>query len=299
MLSESDLYQELRERLSMEKLFLTDKPEENLDSTLSALWHAAAGQPLSAELAPAKALPQLQAQQESILFQLIEQRLSGRPLAHLTARQHFMNLEMLASPMALIPRKETELLGWTALKLAQELAGEKKPVTIIDVCTGSGNLALAMAHHLPESRVLASDLSESAIEFARLSANHLGLGLGVEFRCGDLMEPFNNPEFLGQVDLLICNPPYITSAKVGQMPSEISAHEPKLAFDGGPFGVAILMRLIQEAPSYLRQGGWLAFEVGLGQGAALVKRLEKNPDFSEVRAIVDSSGDIRAITARH
>ena len=148
MLSESSLFQELRERLSMDQLFLADKPEETLESTLYALWHAAAGQPVSAELAAAMDLPQLQDQQQSILFQLIEQRLSGRPLAHLTSRQHFMNLEMLASPMALIPRKETELLGWTALKLGQLLSEDKKPITIIDVCTGSGNLALAMAHQL-------------------------------------------------------------------------------------------------------------------------------------------------------
>jgi len=299
MLSESSLFQELRERLSMEQLFLADKPEETLESTLYALWHAAAGQPVSAELAAARALPQLQDQQQSILFQLIEQRLSGRPLAHLTSRQHFMNLEMLASPMALIPRKETELLGWTALKLGQLLSEDKKPITIIDVCTGSGNLALAMAHHLPESRVLASDISDAAVEFARSSANHLNLALHVDFRCGDLMEPFDTDEFRGQVDLLICNPPYITSAKVEQMPMEISAHEPKIAFDGGPFGVAILMRLIQEAPRFLRKGGWLAFEVGLGQGEALVKRLEKNPEFVEIKAVPDSSGDIRAIAARH
>jgi len=296
MQSEAELYQELLARLSQQQIFLSDKPEETPDSTLYALWHAAAGQPLSAQQALAQALPELQPQQQSTLLHLIEQRLNGRPLAHLTMRQHFMNLEMLSDPVALIPRKETELLGWTAVHLARELTTEKNPITIVDVCTGSGNLAIAMAHHLPESRVYASDLSEAAVDFARRSATHLGLDSRVQFRCGDLMGPFETEEFLGQIDLLVCNPPYITSAKVEQMPREISGHEPRMAFDGGPFGVAILMRLLQEAPRYVRKGGWLAFEVGLGQGAALAKRMEKS--FHEVNTVADETGAIRAIAAR-
>lgn len=298
MLEESALYLSLRARLSEQPIYLPDKPEETPDSTLYALWHAAAGQPLSAELAPGRELPQLHARQQAVLMQLIEQRLKGRPLAHLTARQHFMRLEMLAGPVALIPRRETELLGWAAVNLGRELVGEKSPITVIDVCTGSGNLALAVAHHIPESRVFAADLSDAAVAFARRGAAHLGLERRVQFRCGDLLAPFDTMEFLGQVDLLICNPPYINSTKVEQMPDEISTFEPRLAFDGGPFGVAILMRLLEEAPRYLRSGGWLAFEVGLGQGQGILKRMQKNPEFQELRTVVDDRGAIRAITAR-
>jgi len=98
--------------------------------------------------------------------------------------------------------------------------------------------------------------------------------------------------------VLTCNPPYISSAKVGQMAEEISAHEPRLAFDGGPFGVAILMRLLQDAPKFLKPGGWLAFEVGLGQGPAMQKRLTSAGVYHDIRTLADHSGAIRALAAR-
>ncbi|HEU4600859.1 MAG TPA: hypothetical protein VFS24_02770, partial [Steroidobacteraceae bacterium] len=90
----------------------------------------------------------------------------------------------------------------------------------------------------------------------------------------------------------------INSAKVGAMPSEISEHEPRLAFDGGPLGIGILMKLTQQAPRFLRTGGWLAFEVGLGQGPALIKRLRANPQFTQVECREDEHGAIRVILAR-
>jgi release factor glutamine methyltransferase len=175
---------------------------------------------------------------------------------------------------------------------------EQGAITVVDACTGSGNVALAVAHHVPNARVFAADLSEDAVSLARRNAAHLGLDSRTEFRAGDLLAPFDTPQFLGQVDLLTCNPPYISSAKVEHMPGEIAGHEPHLAFDGGPFGVAILMRLLQDAPRFLRSGGWLAFEVGLGQGPALVKRLEKAGAFKEIRTLADSTGSIRALLAR-
>jgi release factor glutamine methyltransferase len=97
---------------------------------------------------------------------------------------------------------------------------------------------------------------------------------------------------------LTCNPPYISSAKVEQMHGEIADHEPHLAFDGGPFGVAILMRLLQDAPRFLRPNAWLGFEVGLGQGPAMAKRLEK-AGCAEVRTLTDGAGSIRALFARY
>jgi release factor glutamine methyltransferase len=127
---------------------------------------------------------------------------------------------------------------------------------------------------------------------------HTGLSTRVEFRAGDLLAPFRDAQWNGAVDLLTCNPPYISSAKVPEMAGEISAHEPSMAFDGGPFGVSILMRLLQEAPEMLRPGGWLAFEVGLGQGPAMQKRLKSSGDFGVIRTHADAAGHIRVIAAR-
>jgi release factor glutamine methyltransferase len=148
------------------------------------------------------------------------------------------------------------------------------------------------------ARVYAADLSKEAVELARGNAEHLRLSNRVEFRDGDLLAPFDNDEFIGKVDLLTCNPPYINSAKVQTMPKEISEHEPRLAFDGGSLGIGILMRLTQQAPRFLRSGGVLAFEVGLGQGAALVKRLKGGGAFKDVQTALDEAGAIRVVYAR-
>jgi len=208
-----------------------------------------------------------------------------------------MGVELLASAEALIPRVETELLGWTALELLREVLPKRGDATVIDVCTGSGNLALALAWHEPRTRVWGADLSEQAVALARRNAVHLKLADRVQFRCGDLLTPFDSPEFLAQVDLLVCNPPYISSRKVAGMSDEIVGHEPRLAFDGGPLGIRILQRLINQAPLFLRAGGWLAFEIGLGQGRGIRRRLEKQGGYVDIREVCDKSGEVRALAA--
>ena len=293
----SRIYGEFREQLSSRISFLPDKPEETLDSTLRALWFAAAGQLKSAEMALFGELPALDITETSRLNGLVKSRLGGTPLAHLTGRQHFMGMDMLAGPGALVPRKETELLGMAAVERANDIAAQQGRALVVDVCTGCGNIALAIANRVRDAVVFAVDLSNDAVELGRRNAAHLGLERQVEFRVGDLLEPLATTDFFDQVDVLTCNPPYINSAKVGQMPGEIAGHEPKLAFDGGPFGVGILMRVLEEAPRFLRAGGWLGIEVGLGQGPLLAKRIEKAGSFLEVCPLTDKNGDIRAILA--
>lgn len=292
------MYALLRERLAGQLTFLPDKPEETVDSTARALWFAAAGAPRSAELSLLGELPELETQQQQLLEQFASRRISGVPLAHITERQRFMDMEMLAGADALVPRKETELLGQTAIRLAQAASASAAAVTVVDVCTGSGNVALAVAQHVSAARVFAADISQGAIELARRNARHLGLDNRVEFRCGDLLTPLTDTELLGHVDVLTCNPPYINSAKVNRMPSEISEHEPRLAFDGGALGISILMRLLQQAPQFLRSGGWLVFEVGHGQGPALMKRMTGTQAFKDVSACEDAEGVIRVVYAR-
>ena len=275
-----------------------DKPEETPENTLRALWSAAAGTPLSAVAAADVALPDLDADAEQRLDALIERRLAGAPLAHLTGRQHFLGLDLLAGPEALIPRRETELLGRAAIELARAAGAQGRITVAVDVCTGSGNLALALAHHVEGLRVFGADLSEDAVALARRNAAVLGLANRVEFRAGDLLAPFDEDVFHGAIDLLLCNPPYISSSKVGAMPEEISAHEPRLAFDGGPLGVSLLARLMQDGIRFVRPGGWLAFEVGLGQGPAMARRLRNDGAWDEVRELIDEDGAVRALLAR-
>jgi len=243
-------------------------------------------------------LPSLSEAQSRALGDLLARRLQGEPLSHLTGRQRFMGLEMLASPDALVPRKETQLLAAAAIALVRQLDEREAPARVLDVCTGSGNVALAIASQCARAMVAAADLSEQAVALARRNALHLGLEGRVEFRAGDLLQPFGGSQFGGSIDVLSCNPPYISSAKVKRLPAEIAAHEPAMAFDGGPLGIGILMRLVKEAPAVLRPGGWLVFEVGLGQGPSLVKMLSRMPAYQAVETSLDKDSDIRVIMAR-
>ena len=275
---------------------LPDKPEEAPEPTLCALAFAAVGQPRAIERALWNELPVLSGQQLERLGELVEKRAGGTPLAHLTGRQQFMGLEMLASPAGLIPRKETEILGYAALEKLQKLIAERGSATVIDVGCGSGNLALALAHHAPGCRVYGSDISAEAVELAQSNARFLGLQDRVEFLVGDFFEPFDRLA-MGPVDMIVCNPPYISSGQLAEMPAEIAEYEPSLAFDGGPFGVKFLMRLLKEAPAYLREGSWLCFEVGLGQGKVMEARTKKTAGLSNVESLCIAKGQIRAILA--
>jgi len=278
---------------------LQDKPEETPENVLRALWRTACGDPVSADNAEGPALPTLDAAAAGRLRELVERRRAGVPLAHLTGRQTFLGLEFLASPEALIPRKETEILGRAALAKLSCIAEKQAELTVLDICTGSGNLALAYAYYTSTAHVFASDLCADAVKLALRNRDHFpALAARLDFRQGDLLAPFDSAAFHGKCDLLSCNPPYISSAKVKQMHPEIAAHEPGAAFDGGVYGVSVLMKLLKQAPRFLRPGGWLGFEVGSGQGAMLARQLEKNPAFSAVERYSDSTGEIRALFAR-
>lgn len=283
--------------LSFGLTFLPDKPEETAESTARALWLAATGKLRSAELAVDESLPGLDGESRQRLKILVAQRLSGTPLAHLTQRQSFMGVELLAGPDALIPRKETEILGCAALSKLHELVKHRGKIRVIDVCTGSGNLAVALAAYESQCEVYGIDLSSDAIRLAERNASFHQLSPRVSFRQGDLLTPVATNEFWGSCDFMVCNPPYVSSAKVDELPFETGTHEPRLAFDGGSFGVSIINRLIREAPKFLKPDSWLCFEVGLGQGPYFVRNLRKMSDYRDVETFADSHGIIRAIAA--
>src|SRR3954468_17758539 len=158
---------------------LPDKPEETPEGLLCALWSTACGAPVSAERAVSSvasdALPALDNDAYERLLELLERKKAGVPLAHLTERQSFLGLELLAGPAALIPRQETEILGRAALAKIGSLAKKRGELLILDVCTGSGNLAAAYAYYQPLARVHASDLCADAVTLARRNVEHLEL----------------------------------------------------------------------------------------------------------------------------
>ncbi len=297
-LEHSKLFTELVIMLKNKMIMLEDKPEESAEATLRSLWLLASGNSVSVERAHVLDLPELTEIEVDNLKENVDRRLKGVPLTHLTNRQQFMGVDFMVGSEALVPRKETELLGYGALDLLNKCTAKNGSAKVIDVCTGSGNLALAFAYHQSKAKVYAADLSIDAVELARRNNTYMDLEDRVVFYTGDLLEPFESEEYYNKVDLLTCNPPYISSGKLERMPNQIIEFEPGLAFDGGPFGIKILTRLIKEAPKYLANEGWLAFELGLGQGEPMMKRLKKNKDYKALKALKNTNGEIRAIMAQ-
>jgi len=216
-------------------------------------------------------------------------------LAFIVGFQSFMGLELICGSTALIPRKETELLAQLNNKALDEV--ESTDPLLVDLCTGLGNLAVAAAYHHNTSTVFACDLSADAIELAKKNTIHLKVNDRVTCLEGDLFTPVEHLQ--GTVDIISCNPPYVSSKQVPNMGSEISEFEPSLAFDGGAFGLDILMKVIENASLYLKPSGFLNIEVGLGQGAFVIRQLKKQTVFRDFECLNDNEDNIRAIQVRY
>lgn len=297
-MNKDEIYMGLRTVLSERLLLLHDKPEETIDSTLMALWLAACGFQKSVDAVVKMELPDISDEQVLILNGLVKRRIENTPLAHITGRQGFMGIELLSDRRALIPRKETEILGRKALELSQNIGPAKAKVRIIDVCCGAGNLGLALAYYNTRAEISAADLSPEAVDLTRDNILFLKLGERVHAVQGDLFSAFESEEYYGKTDLIVCNPPYISSAKVPKMTSEISENEPVLAFNGGMLGTKIILKLLVDAPRFLVRGGWLIFEIGVGQGVFIMQLCERSEFFGKVESVSDNEGNIRVILAQ-
>jgi len=294
-MNKSELFNSISNYLKNRLHLLEDKPEETIETTLKALWFAATGFPVSAEGALKLSIPDLTEKQIKNLHQLIELRLNNTPLAYITKRQNFMGIELISDKRALIPRKETEILGNKALELSNRIAKSKGRINVIDVCCGSGNLGIAIAHFNANCFVYATDISKEAVELTQDNINLLNLNQRVHVRQADLLSVFESNEFYEKIDLIVCNPPYILSSKVQKMDTEIAFNEPVLAFDGGMLGIKIIQTLISAAPKFLTSDGWLIFEVGAGQGNFIIQLCERVELYQIIESISDETGNIRVI----
>jgi len=294
-----NLYNTFKTKLENNLVFLDDKPEENVDSTLHALWHKASGFSYSAKKALEFELLKLDEVQIALLDELIYERISGKPLAHITQRQNFMGIEFVSDHRALIPRVETEILAKAALNLCQEIGLFQDSVKIFDVCCGSGNVGLSIAKLTDNVTVYLSDLSEQAVELTKMNIKFLSLRNKVRVIQSDLFSSFDDDKYYNSVDIVVCNPPYISSAKVAKLNTEILENEPTMAFDGGMLGLKIIQRLISESPKYLKNNGWIIFEIGVGQGPFLLKLFEDSKTYIKIRTYEDEKGNIRTIAAQY
>lgn len=220
----------------------------------------------------------------------------GRPTAYLTGRETFLGIELIVAPGALVPRRETEILGRAALDVLRERF--PRAPRVADVCCGVGNLGCAIAAHVPDARVWASDLTDGCITLARRNVDHLGLGDRVAVHQGDLLGAYDGLGLDGTLDVVVANPPYISTARLtdGDRRS-LEAHEPREAFDGGPYGLTIHQRLIREAPQVLRGRGVLLFEFGLGQERQVELLFRRAKAYESVRFVDDDDGHPRVAVA--
>ncbi|MBU1237946.1 MAG: peptide chain release factor N(5)-glutamine methyltransferase [Gammaproteobacteria bacterium] len=226
---------------------------------------------------------------------MAERRATGTPLAYLTGCQSFMGIELLADEGALVPREETELLGNTALTMLREIGGTPR---VIDMCCGSGNLACAIAHQLPAARVWASDLTDGCVQLTRRNVQHLSLSDRVTVGQGDLFAGLADLGLEGSIDAVVCNPPYISTGKLASTSALLLDHEPREAFDGGPYGLSIHQRVIREALPFLRPGGMLLFEIGLAQDRQLAMLFKRELSYDGLQFVANLSGELRVAHAR-
>lgn len=219
----------------------------------------------------------------------VQRRLAREPVAYITGQREFWSLAVGVSPAVLIPRPDTELLVEQGLALARAM-GEAP--TVVDVGTGSGAIALALARELPGARVVATDVDPAALEVAARNAG--AHALQIALCAGDLLDALD-PGLAP--DLVVANLPYIASEELAGLEPEITRYEPRLALDGGPDGLDLIRRLIPQAAACLRPDGALALEVGWRQ-AAQVQQLLEQQGFSRLHVHRDLAGLERVITAR-
>jgi release factor glutamine methyltransferase len=224
----------------------------------------------------------------------VRRRAEGMPVAYLVGYREFYSLRFRVTPDVLIPRPETELLVVRLLDLAKQRQAGSPPVTIADVGTGSGIIAVCAARHLPETRLTAIDISPAALDVARANAADHGVADRIEWVAGDLLAAVSEREF----DVIVSNPPYVSAAEFADLPATVRDFEPRQALLAGDRGTEVIERLVPQAADRLAPGGWLLIEISPMIEAAAVGLLAAQPTLELAPTIKDLSGLPRIIQAR-
>ena len=222
---------------------------------------------------------------------LIARRAGGEPVSYIIGRREFWSLEFIVTPAVLTPRPETELLVETVVKVLMA----KSAPRILDLGTGSGAIAVALAKEIRGAEIVATDISADALEVARANARRHGVEERISFLAGDLFAPV--ADMTGAFDLIVSNPPYIRCDDFVSLPRDVRDFEPRIALDGGADGLDFYRRIAREAPRHLTAGGFVAIEIGANLGEE-VARLLAAADFDGARMEKDLAGLERVVRAR-
>lgn len=225
--------------------------------------------------------------ESSALSHALSQRVDGRPAAYITNKREFYGLEFHVDQRVLIPRPETELIVEKTLDYATTYDGE---LTIADIGTGCGAIAIALATRLTSAKLYAVDISQDALAVARLNAERLGVASRIKFLHGDLMKPL--PE---RVELVVANLPYIPSGDIINLPREIAYHEPIIALDGGADGLFLIRQLLGQIDSRVKPGGCIVIEIGANQTEAVLSMVDVCLPQARKRLFKDFNGINRVV----
>ena len=220
----------------------------------------------------------------------VERRIEGEPLSYITRRREFYGLDFLVTPDVLVPRQETEFLVEAVLGYAR--SRDDHALTIADIGTGSGCIAVAVGHHLPNATVYATDVSRGALCVAGENIRRHGMKGRVHLRRGDLFEALDGP-----VDVVVSNPPYLSDDETSDLPPDVQ-REPSVALVAGSDGMDVLSRLIEGAREYVKPGGLLALEIDPRRLEAVERLAGRAFPGGEIGVVKDHAGLDRVVTVR-
>ena len=223
-------------------------------------------------------------QQQWQYFVNIEKLTKGIPLQHITHRQEFMKMDFFVDENVLIPRPDTEILVEEVIKIAQKYNSPR----ILDLCTGSGAIAISLKKFVPNADITAVDISEKALEIAQKNAKKLETK--INFLKSDLFDKLDNKKF----DIIVSNPPYIRKDEIKKLSEEVQK-EPKIALDGGEDGLDFYRIIAEQAINYLKTGSFLCFEIGYNQKSDVIKIIEDEQNYKNIYCKKDLYGNDRII----
>ncbi|MGB7604503.1 MAG: peptide chain release factor N(5)-glutamine methyltransferase [Lutisporaceae bacterium] len=231
----------------------------------------------------------------SIYIDFVQQRAEGKPIQYITKVQEFMGLELSISPGVLIPRADTEII----VEKLIELADKDNVISIVDMCTGSGAIALSLAYYLQNAKVTAVDISDAALSCCRQNIAKLKLQDRVEAVKSNLFEELKNKAFINNIDMIVSNPPYIPKGDISNLSISVREYEPSLALDGGLDGLNFYREISRNASTYLKSGGILAFEIGYNQGQDVMNIIKESGSWYDLECYKDLAGLDRCIIAHY
>ena len=286
------LFMNIREALVKARVFLKDSKVENpsLDAEV-LLMHILGIERAGLYLRFDQVLT---LEQAAAYRGLMERRAKGEPVAYLAGHREFMGLDFAVNPSVLVPRPETELIVEGALDFLREKPGDN--LVVVDVGTGSGAIAVSLAHLNARVEVYAVDCSEDALVLAQYNAAIHCVSGRVRFFLGDLLAPLWDLSMEGRVELVVANLPYIPSGDVPNLPVDVRLYEPHMALDGGLDGLDIYRRLLPGAWELLKSGGLLLMEIGPGQGDVLMQEMV-GQGWRNVKVVLDYAGLERLVVA--